>query len=116
MTKSTHGVYLRRLRTQKQRSNDLKNIGAFKQENVYPKFLRHAAWKVREEENIAKLKKERVYPKFTQAHAGHKLKLLPRFTKQEHMNWKNRKKKNYLDKIAYAEGRLKRKKIQSEPQ
>jgi len=107
MTKSTQGVYLRRLRAQRHRSSQLKKIGNFKRENVYPKFtIRHAAWK---EENIAELKKKRVYPKSTQAHTGHKPRLPPSFTKQEHMNWKRRQKKSYLDKIAYAEGRLKKK-------
>lgn len=107
MTKSTQGIYLRRLQSQRYRSSELKKIGNFKIENVYPKFaLRHASWK---EENIAELKKKKVYPKFVQSHAGHKPRLPPRFTKQEHMDWKKRQKKSYLDKIAYAEGRLEKK-------
>ncbi|MBI3412515.1 MAG: hypothetical protein HY051_00345 [Candidatus Aenigmarchaeota archaeon] len=108
MTKSTQGVYLRRLGAQRHRTSMLNKIGDFKRENVYPKFtLMHAAWK---EENIAELKK-RVYPKLTQAHAGYKPKLLPSFTKQGRMNWKKWHKKSYLDKIAYAEGRLKKEEL-----
>lgn len=99
---------MRRLQAQRHRSNELKQIENFKRENVYPMFtLRHASWK---EENIAELKKKQVYPKFTQGHTGYKPRLPPSFTKHEHMDWKRRPKKSYLDKIAFAEGRLEKQK------